>query len=226
MQLFILDFDEKQKYIKIDDRNILKQLKRVLRVKKWDSFFVQKFKRNKTVRCKVFITKIEKNCIIAKIIESEKKIIERRRGWVIVAFLNKFSKMEILVQKLTEFWVENIIFVPFERSIKKTISKTKKDRFYSIAKEAVEQSKWRLMPSIVFEKSLSDVCKNKQIYVADLDWQQIYQKIDPRSYILIWPEWWITQQDLQNIWEYKKIKLSNNILRSETAAIVWWWLIS
>jgi hypothetical protein len=43
---------------------------------------------------------------------------------------------------------------------------------------------------------------------------------------VIWPEWWLTQNDYNEFPNWYVVKsLWDSVLRMETAAIVWWWLI-
>lgn len=210
MQLFIL-----KDISKLEER-VYYQLKNVLRAKEWYIFYIQKYytpEENYFLRYKVRL----KKDYTYEIIQKYEKKRKYKNIWVWVAFLNKFEKMELIVQKLTEIWVENIIFFLSERSIIRYISDNKIERFKKIAIEAAEQSFSYFVPNIYIYYDLSFLNNFKNIYLADLRWKK--EKIKKKdSIILIWPEWWI------DLW-YNKIKLLDKILRSETAAILAWYLL-
>lgn len=60
---------------------------------------------------------------------------------MLVAMPNKRDKVELIVQKLTECGLDQIIFWPAERSIIKEWNSKKEERLRKIMKEALEQSR-------------------------------------------------------------------------------------
>jgi 16S rRNA U1498 N3-methylase RsmE len=59
-----------------------------------------------------------------------------------IAMPNKRSKAELITQKLSELWINNIYFRPAERSIIKQTKDKKIERLIKISQEATEQSRW------------------------------------------------------------------------------------
>jgi len=63
---------------------------------------------------------------------------------------NKRDKIELIVQKLTECGLDQIIFWPSERSVLRERNSKKEERLNKIIKEAVEQSRGRTVPELIF----------------------------------------------------------------------------
>jgi RsmE family RNA methyltransferase len=60
---------------------------------------------------------------------------------MIIAMPNKRDKIELIIQKLTECGLNQIIFWPSERSILREWNPKKEERLHKIIEEAVEQSR-------------------------------------------------------------------------------------
>lgn len=223
MQLFISDdFQKTKNSIIIKEKRIIDQLRKVLRAKPWYNFLLQN-RTWRTIRYKLELENIWKE-IIAKIIKTEenKKVSENK--WIIQSILNKFDKMELIVQKLTEIWIEKIYFIPTERSVFKDIKDSKLERFKKIAIEAAEQSMSWYVPEIKVIKSFQEVSWTKAI----LDFEgENYKNIDFKdiNFLVVWPEWWFHQKDLKNIKTNKIVSLQDKVLRSETASIIWGFIL-
>ena len=204
MQLFITEFEKKWESIKISNTEILSQIRKVLRMKIWDEFFVQ----NENIRYKLEITDRDDKNIFWNITDSIEYSESIDENWVAIAMSNKRDKIEMIVQKLSEIWVKHIYFRPSERSIIREWNEKKAERLNKIAKEAIEQSRWRFLPEIKFDKNISWIIKWKNIIVFDksentvLPWKNS-TKTEPTIWI-IWPEWWLTDNDYKTFWD--KIK--------------------
>ena len=219
MQLFITDFEKKWEIIKISDTEIISQIRKVLRMKIWDIFFVQ----NGNTRYKLEISDRDDKSIFWKILESIEHTKQIDEIWIAIAMSNKRDKMETIVQKLSEIWIKYIYFRPSERSIIRERNNKKLERINKIAKEAVEQSRWRHLPEIHFEKDISKIIKWKDIIVFDKSEWNNNEKIKKNKDILwiIWPEWGLTENDYKNFWEkIKTASLWDTVLRTETASII------
>lgn len=224
MQLFLTDFNTKWDNITIKDSEILNQIRKVLRMKIWDHIFVQ----HENMRFEVQIQDWNTDTIQWKIINTIKCPWQKDSKWIAIAMPNKWEKMELIVQKLTEIWIKNIYFWPSERSIIRTRNDKKIQRINSIAREAVEQSWWRYLPDIQFYSNLSEIIKWKQIFVFDKSDNDVSEnhKFPPNAIWIIWPEWWLTKWDYANLWDnIHIISLWDTVLRTETASIVVWWLM-
>lgn len=235
MQLFINDqFEMRDEYIYIQDSEIISQLVKVLRAGIGYNFFVQR--RNilwlqDYYRYKCTITEIQKSQIISHISQkmeiSNQKINKNNKITVAIPLLNKWEKYDLVVQKLSEIWVDNIVFWNSERSVIKDLWNNKISRFDKIAQEAVEQSWWWQIPNISYHKDLRKYLQNSKydnIYIADYDGKNIYDiTIESWDIIyIVWPEWWFTKNEIDkfdNLWS-DRVVLGDNVLRSETAAIL------
>jgi 16S rRNA U1498 N3-methylase RsmE len=103
MQLFITDdFKISTNKVSITEERIIKQLKKVLRARPGYTFFLQP-KTTSNIQKRYFCKILEISDHIQAQIENieEKKLNLQTKG-VITSFLNKFDKMELIVQKLTE----------------------------------------------------------------------------------------------------------------------------
>lgn len=148
---------------------------------------------------------------------------------MIIAMPNKREKAELIAQKLTEIWIQKIIFRPSERSVIKERNEKKAERIFKISKEAVEQSRWRKLPSIKFTKNISEIISDNEVVIFDIprEWLSFDEWNEFKNIWLIWPEWWLTDLDYINLQSEKvSIKsLWNSVLRMETAAIIGWRLL-
>lgn len=228
MQLFITSyFNIIDNKIIIDDKRIFNQLRKVLRAGKWFKFAVQ----NNWKRYYVIFDNFNWWTVNWFIEKEEILKYKFRSIWIATAFLNKQSKMEWICQKLTELWVERIIFFWSSRSVLNTISNNKINRMKKIILEAAEQAWLSFIPKLEIYKNIEELIdSNKlvEILVADFEWQFVKNKIDKDNLIvLVWPEGWWSDEERKMFKEnkFEFIKLWNTILRSETASIISWWLI-
>ena len=218
MQLFITDFEKKWESIKIYDTEILSQVRKVLRMKIWDTFFVQ----NENTRYKLEISDRDDKNIFWKILESVENSKQIDEIWIAIAMSNKRDKMETIVQKLSEIWIKYIYFRPSERSIIRERNEKRLERINKIAKEAIEQSRWRQLPKITFEKDISKIIEWKNIIVFDKSKYDFKSILTIKNALwIIWPEWWLTENDYKKFWKkIKTVSLGDTVLRTETASII------
>lgn len=228
MQLFITDFMLSWNDIVIFEPRIVNQLSKVLRAKVGYLFELQRNIDQIPIRYKLKLISINKKEVHAEIVEKRSPERFLRKVWFYVPILNKFDKMELIVQKLSEIWVYEIVFYKASRSIVKVISDNKLDRLIKISIEAVEQSKWWKLPVIRLVNDFIKDIKRKNVVVFDMDWKDNLRKdTDDIIYGIVWPEWWFDQVDLDII-SWNKIAtlwLWENVLRTESATIIWAWLL-
>ena len=78
---------------------------------------------------------------------------------------------------------------------------------------------------IQFEKDVSNIIEWKNIIIFDksentVEQQQKQIKKQPILWI-IWPEWWLTDNDYKTFWDkIKTVSLWDTVLRTETASII------
>lgn len=235
MQLFHID----TKNVRVKWNNIelfsvpelLSQLRKVLRIKKWDKICVQYSDKKWTIRYELSIQDWTDKDLTGEIISSQTFSFPEKNISMLIAMPNKREKAELIVQKLTEIWVRNIYFWVSEHSIIRQRNEKKTERLDKISHEAVEQSRWIQIPDIKFIKSESEL-KNlvdwKNIIIANMNWLPYWElaKIESNDlYGVIWPEGWFSPKDLKLFDWAKIIDLWENVLRMETASIVLWWLL-
>ena len=144
--------------------------------------------------------------------------------------LIKSSKLDYLIQKCTEVGVRSFFPVISEKSVAKNLNIQRIER---IIKESCEQSNQLYLPAIhaveKLEKKLKSFDKNSIVFFADINSSN--QKIDDviksnkncEFYLLVGPEgdFSLKERDLLNsMSNCIPISLGQNILRSETAAVV------
>lgn len=254
MQLFITPYIlEDNDVVVITEERVVHQLHHVLRAKIGTVFFVQHFVTNamldalwqqqKTIeRLQVSITHIDKKKIEAEIIDKKKNGIDNdtenkkeffwNSQWkLFIALPNKIEKIELIIQKITELWLQNIYFFPSQYSQMKEPSKNKIERLWKIALEATEQSWSYVVPEIFFLENM-DACFEKweeKIFYFDVDAEKNLKNIsenkNKKNIFFVWPEWWRWERDKKIFLEKnaQSISLWKNILRTETAAIVVAW---
>lgn len=226
MQLFITDYSQKLDDIYILEKRVFDQLRKVLRAKAWYRFMLQKplyvWENFEVERLTVELELYIDSQIKCRIISVEQISCIDDWKWVIISILNKFDKMDLIVQKLSEIWIKNIFFYPAKRSIIKDISKSKMERFLKISLEAIEQSLWYTIPNIRIIKSLDEIDWN--IFILDKSWDELksINCNNKQIYMLVWPEWWFEENEIRN---YNILKINETILRSETASILCWWIL-
>ena len=212
-------------------QELLSQLRKVLRIKKWAKIYIQ-FSYNKwTTRYEISIQDWTDKDLTWRIISSQTFSFPNKNISMLIAMPNKREKAELITQKMTEIWVQNIYFWISERSIIRQRNEKKSERLDKISHEAVEQSRWIQIPEIKFLKSeneLKDVLNWKNVIIANMSWIPYWELGKSESGDLcgvIWPEWWFSEKDLKLFDNAKIIDLWDNVLRMETASIVLWWLL-
>ena len=230
MQLFHIDSDK----IRINWNNLelfsvpelLSQLRKVLRMKKWDKICIQYYDKKWTTRYEISIQDWTDKDLIGEIISSQTFSFNEKNISMLIAMPNKREKAELIVQKLTEIWVQNIYFWASERSIIRQRNEKKAERLNKISHEAVEQSRWIQLPEIKFlrsENELKAFIQWKSVIIANMNWipyWEIVKIFENNICWIIWPEWWFSPKDLKLFEDAKIIDLWNNVLRMETASIV------
>ncbi len=261
MQLFISSFTKHENTLIIDNKAIIDQVRKVLRGKIWDRISIQEEvfasnnnanntsntnSRNNT-RYLIEITARDKKQLVGTIISQKEITQDGPYTTLCVAIPNKWNKAELITQKLTEIWIDRIIFWPAERSIIKGKNDNKLKRISTIAREASEQSLRITTPEILFLEDstilpsyLARSDSGQGIFVFDIpntDEQHhthIYphsptvsiEKNTPAITGIIWPEWGLTEKDYHCFGDTFSITpLGESVLRMETAAIIGGWEI-
>lgn len=203
---------------------IIRQLRKVLRASAGYLFCVQNGDKRREVE---LVNRTDKE-INAKILKEQSKPRLSSPTAMLIALPNKQDKLELIVQKLTEIWIQRIILRPAERSVVKSFSPNKQERLHKIMQEALEQSRGWEMPKIQFITDLKELYEEYQLCIFDLK-ENSNGKVRSSDKPLLWvigPEGGLTDKDYEQFGnEWCGINLGEQVLRMETAAIIWSWLI-
>ena len=181
------------------------------------------------------ITNINKDKVQLNIID---KVDIKRESNVRIRLyqgLPKGPKMEIILQKLTEVGVDEIILVQTKRSVAKVDEKKedkKFERWERIIYEAAKQSKRGIIPKLKgilsFKEALEDM-KNNDMNICPYENERTVSikkaiknaNIDSIG-IFVGPEGGITEEEIESIQEIgaSVVSLGPRILRTETASVV------
>ena len=157
---------------------------------------------------------------------------ELRCHVILVAALLKGDHTDLIVQKATELGASEIVLLSTERTIVKIKDKEREhklNRYRLIAKEAAEQSKRLIIPTVRFLKfsELDEInAKLKLIAYEGMQglvdkYASTIEKIKSKESIaiLIGPEGGFSKGEVDTAcyYGYKKISLGKRILRAETA---------
>ncbi len=229
MQRFYFpDLEKVDDNIVLKNSEILNQLIKVLRVKKWVELS--------------FFNGIDNIDFIFKIISIDKREIYLEKQWelennseidfdlnIFWALPNKLDKIEYIIQKWVEVGVTGFYFFKSERSQKLLLSPNKIERLNKIIIEAVEQSCRSRVPELIIEDniSLEDFKDNENILFHTQDENSSSLKelvLDYNKWInlFVWPEGGYSPEEIdifKNLW-FKKVHLWNRILRTETTWVV------
>ena len=219
-------------YIPSEDNNIIggdefKHCIKVLRKKKNDKIFFTDGKGN---LYSSYIDKINKdNCHLNKIqkIKSVEKTIELE---VAISLIKSQSRLEWMVEKLSEIGVSSISFITTKHSERK---KLKHQRLIKKTISALKQCKSLFLTELNETVSLNNLIRihrdtdNK--FFADIDYNKKFNTplVGKKCLLIIGPEGDFSEKEkkLMDDNGFKKMSLGNNILRTETAAIVGGYLL-
>ncbi len=181
---------------------------------------------NRRGEWEVEIKEISKGLVKFKVTKQIRQRENRRELWLAFSPI-KSNYFNFLIQKSTELGVTKFIPIIFERSI---VRKINNKRLGKIIVESSEQSNRIDIPVLEeLEKLDSFLNKNKkkiELIFTDLNTQN--KKIDIRNNInkpiciIVGPEGDFSEKERKKILSFenvKQIKINDNILRSETAAI-------
>ncbi len=203
---------------------------KVMRVKKGDTFEVVDQEQ-----ALFLVEAVSFNPLEVKIVEQRTSDTEVSTKITLYYVMAKGEKTDFVIQKATELGVHKIVLLQSSRSVVK-IDDGKSDnklvRFQKIAKEASEQSKRSIIPSIEINADFKSIGKDqsKLKMIADEEvagsTTNLYSLLDnltPNQSIalLVGPEGGFSRPEVEyaKINQFIPISLGKRILRSETAAI-------
>ena len=194
-------------------------LLKVMRIKRGDTISVF----NKSGEWKSIITETIKSIVYFKVTEQLRQKEIEQEIWLAFSPI-KSNYFNFMIQKATELGVTKFLPIISERTI---VRKINNERLNKIIIESCEQSNRINVPSIEKSQSLEKfLSHNLDINLIFGDLNSKNKKIkfynSKPNCLLIGPEGDYSSNEIKKILNYKgsqSIKLSDNILRSETAVI-------
>ena len=213
------------------NKNLSHQILRVLRMNNGDKFELFNNTENSFLAEITSIKNKEINCKIIKEFTNDQKYLEINVFQSIV----KLSKIEIIIEKLTEIGISTFTPIITERTQKKDIdalSKNKIDRLKKISIESSEQSGKTHIPTIKNKINVNQVDFNQTNNVNIIFYEEIkgsikIDKIDKNLLknksvtVFIGPVGGFSLKEIEYFKKQKSvvINLGNTIFKSDTAAI-------
>lgn len=229
MQLFVTDYTKHTDTIEICNLDVLSQLRKVLRAKIGDIFWVQSpVPSDSCIRYEVQLQQRNDKMMQCTILSEQSHTAQTLVSTMLVAMPNKWEKVELIVQKLSEIGISQIVFWPSERSVLRQRNDTKAQRMHKIIKEAIEQSRGWSMPQLSFAKDITPYITGAQVIIFDKSETSADRIITDKPLVgVIGPEGGLTPQDYLLFAGQKPqiISLWSTVLRMETAAIIGGWMI-
>ena len=172
------------------------------------------------------ITEISKNIVKFNVIKQLRQKENTKEVWLAFSPI-KSNYFNFMIQKATELGVTKFLPIIFDRTI---VRKINKERLQKIIIEAAEQSNRINVPSIEkaqnLKKFLSENKGKLDLIFTDLNSKnkklELNKLTNKPICIIIGPEGDFSEDEREKILSYEgvnSIKINQNILRSETAAI-------
>ena len=214
----------------------VKHISSVLRMQKGEQILIGSKETLETYLTE--IEQIEKEKVVAKIIEKLDTQTESNVEIDLYQGLPKADKMELIIQKTTEIGISKVIPVDMVRCIVKLDEKDAKkkiERWQKVAEGAAKQSKRSKIPEIknkIKIKDLENIISQYDAFIVayeeenEVTLKQELKKLrEQEKYkigILVGPEGGITKEEIEKLTSYnaKVVTLGKRILRTETAPIV------
>ena len=204
------------------DKSQSHYLTKVMRVKVGECFSLF----NKNGEWKAKINRISKSIVEFSIIEKLRQKENTKEIWLAFSPI-KSNYFNFMIQKATELGVTKFVPIIFDRTI---VRKINNERLKKIIIEATEQSNRINIPSLEKAQNLKNfISKNTKkidLIFTDLNTKNKKLEIDKMSEkplcIIIGPEGDFSEEEKKKILNFegvKPIKINDNILRSETAAL-------
>ena len=201
------------------DKSQSHYLSKVMRIKTSESFSLF----NQSGEWEAKVANINKGIVEFTVVKKLRSSKNEKEIWLAFAPI-KINYLNLMIQKATEIGVTRFIPILTERTV---VRKLNEKRINKIIIEASEQSNRLKVPSLDKLTKFDTFLKSNQntnIIFGDLNTDN--KKLDLKNKdplcILIGPEGDFSIKERENISKLKKIiplKINDNILRSETAAI-------
>ena len=201
------------------DKSQSRYISKVMRINTGQSFSLF----NQSGEWEANVDNINKGIVEFSIVKKLRSSKNEKEVWLAFTPI-KLNYLNIMIQKATELGITRFIPILTERTV---VRKLNENRINKIITEASEQSNRLKVPNLEKLTNLDSFLKSNQntnIIFGDLNTDN--KKLDLKNKnplcILIGPEGDFSIKERENILKLKNIipiKINNNILRSETAAI-------
>ena len=201
------------------DKSQSHYLSKVMRIKTSESFSLF----NQSGEWEAKVLNINRGIVEFTVVKKLRSAENEKEIWLAFAPI-KLNYLNLMIQKATEIGITRFIPILTERTV---VRKLNEKRINKIIVEASEQSNRLKVPSLDKLTKFDTFLKSNQntnIVFGDLNTDN--KKLDLKNKdplcILIGPEGDFSIKERENIYKLKRIipvKINNNILRSETAAI-------
>lgn len=227
-RFYLQNLEVKNDLINIQDKPVIYQITKILRLKKGDVFIVF----DPQYEYQILIENITKDNLSGKIIEKTKSEREPEKKLTLYQSLLKSDKLEWILQKGVEIGVSEFTPIISDNCIVREISKNKLERYQKIIKEATEQCGGikiaKLNDIITFKQALEKIKKldgQKSMAWEGEKANELSKTINKNAkeyHLFIGPEGGFSPEevDLAKQNGIQIISLGKRILRAETAAIV------
>ncbi|MAQ22457.1 MAG: 16S rRNA (uracil(1498)-N(3))-methyltransferase [Flammeovirgaceae bacterium] len=171
------------------------------------------------------ILKIKKNHCVIKKLKKIKTIKKNNTNHVVCSIIKSQNRLEWMIEKLTEIGIDEITFISTKYSERSNINYKRIDKkIISALKQCKSLFKPKVNELISLNEFLKNEYKKSNKYVADISSKIEMKKNNnnENSLILVGPEGDFSKEELEilNKKGYQGISLGNQVLRSETAALI------
>lgn len=224
---FFYQFNPTEKEAEITDKEIVHQLKNVLRIKKGEKIFLI----HNLYEAQAEIKEIKKNSLKVNFLNVLKHQNEHQGSLKLYCAVLKKDKFEWLTQKVAEIGVDEIIPIITKRTVKLNVNH---HRLEKIAKEASEQAKRLKIPKISQVVSFNQALELAKLNDFNLAFEingESLEKIKEINFktvgLFIGPEGGFLNEEIKKFQQLNFFiaKISPFVLKSETAAIIASYLI-
>lgn len=182
----------------------------------------------------LFKTKIEKIEKSLSYLEKKKKIksiSQKKTNHVSICLIKSQSRIDWMVEKLTEIGINQISFISSQNCERNKLNFDRLNKkIISAAKQCNSLFLPKLNEIISLDKFLDKTENNDNKFFADLESKNKLKTYgdNSNSLLLIGPEGDFTGEEKEKIkgFKFKSITLGDQILRSETAAVVGGYMLS
>ena len=220
---FIGNFDLLKKKLRIDDKELVSQIRNVLRLKPGDEVLLADGKLNEA---RARIVNLKNDFLEVEIEEVFKNENEPKTNVILYCSILKRENFELVVQKATEIGVKEITPLLCARTVKLDF---KHERLEKIIKEAAEQSGRGIVPTLCKPAKLEDALRSAEKNDLNVFFDAGGAKPDQKEFtwakkigVFVGPEggWDPEEIELAKRHACKILNLGKLTLRAETAAII------